>query len=197
MVFYIIGLGLGDHRDITVRGLECVKNCDKLYLEYYTSVLGVDKQKLEEFYGKTIELADREFVESHAEDIYQQCREEGLNIALLVVGDPLCATTHVDIILRAKKEGIPVEVVHNASVMGAVASCGLQLYQFGYTVSIPWFEGDIRPSSYYERISYNAKGGMHTLCLLDIKVKEPDYEAMVKYGKIKFLPPRFMTVSFM
>ena len=31
--------------------------------------------------------------------------------------------------------------MHNTSVMGAVASCGLQLYQFGYTVSIPLFEG--------------------------------------------------------
>lgn len=35
---------------------------------------------------------------------------------------------------------------------------------------------------------------MHTLCLLDIKVKEPDYDAMVS-GKLKFLPPRFMTVN--
>ena len=42
---------------------------------------------------------------------------------------------------RAKARGISVEVVHNTSVMGAVASCGLQLYQFGYTVSIPLFEG--------------------------------------------------------
>ena len=35
---------------------------------------------------------------------------------------------------------------------------------------------------------------MHTLCLLDIKVKEPDFEAM-KRGKIVYLPPRFMTVN--
>lgn len=26
-------------------------------------------------------------------------------------------------------------------------------------------------------------------------MKEPDYNAMVKYGKIKYLPPRFMTVN--
>jgi diphthine synthase len=171
MVFYLIGLGLGDHKDITLRGLECIKRSDAVYLEYYTSVLGVNKEKLEEFYEKSITIADREFVESHAEDIYSLAKEK--NVALLVVGDPLCATTHVDIILRAKKEGIPVEVIHNASVMGAVASCGLQLYQFGYTISIPWFEGeDYRPSSYYERILYNHKGGMHTLCLLDIKVSQ-------------------------
>lgn len=169
MVFYLVGLGLGDHQDVTMKGYNCIKNSEMVFLEYYTSVLGVDQKKLEEFYEKPIILADREYVESRAEEIYQAAKEK--NVALLVVGDPLCATTHIDIILRAKKEGIPVEVIHNASVMGAVASSGLQLYQFGYTVSIPWFEGDCKPSSYYERIQYNAKGGMHTLCLLDIKVK--------------------------
>ena len=35
---------------------------------------------------------------------------------------------------------------------------------------------------------------MHTLCLLDIKVKEPDFQAMMK-GQTKFLPPRYMSVS--
>lgn len=138
MVLYLVGLGLGDERDITVRGLECVKNSSSLYLEHYTSILGVDKGKLEDFYGKEITVADREFVENHAEEIYLKAKVS--DVALLVVGDPLCATTHVDIILRARKEGIKVDVIHNASAMGAAASCGLQLYQFGYTVSIPWFE---------------------------------------------------------
>ena len=50
MVLYVIGLGLWDEKDITVRGLECVKSCSALYLEYYTSVLGIDKDKLEKFY---------------------------------------------------------------------------------------------------------------------------------------------------
>ena len=45
-----------------------------------------------------------------------------------------------------------------------------QLYQYGYTVSIPLFEGEWRPTSFYDRIKYNSEGGMHTLCLLDIKV---------------------------
>ena len=47
----------------------------------------------------------------------------------------------------------------------------MQLYQFGYTVSIPLFEGDWRPDSFYSRIAYNHRGGMHSLCLLDIKVR--------------------------
>jgi diphthine synthase len=176
-------------------------------LEYYTSVLGVKKEKLEEFYGVSITLADRNMVESdpNSEDavsnsenetigglIYLEAKEK--NIGFLVVGDALCATTHIDLILRARKIGVTVEVIHNASVMSASASCGLPLYQFGYTVSIPFFDESWRPQSFYDRIRYNKDGGMHTLCLLDIKVKEPDFEALFK-GKVKFLPPRFMTVN--
>jgi len=40
MVLYIIGLGLGNEKDITLKGLEAIKSCQKLYLEYYTSILG-------------------------------------------------------------------------------------------------------------------------------------------------------------
>ena len=63
MVLYIVGLGLGDEKDITLRGLECVKKCKTLYLEYYTSVLGVDHKMLEKFYGVPVVLADRFMVD--------------------------------------------------------------------------------------------------------------------------------------
>lgn len=192
MVLYIIGLGLGDEKDITVRGLETVKKCSAVFLEFYTSMLGIDNNKLESFYGVPVTLADRYMVESEAEQIYERALNE--DVAFLVVGDPLCATTHTDLMLRARNIGVRVEVIHNASAMGAAAASGLQLYQFGYTVSIPLFEGDWRPDSFYSRIGYNSQGGMHSLCLLDIKMKEPDPEAMCM-GKMRFLPPRFMTVN--
>lgn len=38
-MFYVVGLGLGDVKDITVKGLEIVKKCDRVYLEAYTSIL--------------------------------------------------------------------------------------------------------------------------------------------------------------
>lgn len=43
---FIVGLGLGDEKDITVKGLEAVRMSEKVFLEAYTSVLGVDKDKL-------------------------------------------------------------------------------------------------------------------------------------------------------
>jgi diphthine synthase len=193
MVLYIIGLGLHDEKDVTVRGLELIKSSDKVFLEAYTSVLSIGKGRLEAFYGREdIVIADRDFVECHAEDIYRPAKE-GI-VSFLIVGDPVCATTHSDIMIRAREEGVEVQVVHNASAMGAVGCCGLQLYNFGQTVSIPYFDEHWRPTSFYPKIKYNREGGMHTLCLLDIKVKEPDFEAM-KRGKTVFLPPRFMSVN--
>ena len=69
MVFYIIGLGLGDERDISVKGLDAIKSCEKVYLESYTSILGVNKEKLELFYGKELIEADRECCESGIDNI--------------------------------------------------------------------------------------------------------------------------------
>jgi len=194
MVLYVIGLGLGDEKDVTVRGLEAIKSSSLVYLESYTSILSIDKEKLESYYGKEIIIADRDFVECRAEEIYEPAKGDGNHVSLLVVGDPVCATTHTDIMIRAFELGIEVELIHNASVMGAAGCCGLQLYTFGATISIPFFDGNWRPTSFYPKIKYNRGGGMHTLCLLDIKVKEPDFEAMKK-GKIVYLPPRYMSVN--
>jgi len=48
-------------------------------------------------------------------------------------------------------------VIHNASVMNAVGVCGLQLYHYGETVSIPFFTETWRPDSFYEKIRENRK----------------------------------------
>ena len=45
-MLYLIGLGLGDGKDITVKGLEIVKSAKQVFLESYTSVLSVGKEAL-------------------------------------------------------------------------------------------------------------------------------------------------------
>merc|ERR1712039_806602 len=136
--------------------------------------------------------ADRELVESGCEEMLERAQTK--DVCFLVVGDPLCATTHTDLWLRAKQREIPVRVIHNASVMNAVASCGLQLYRFGETVSIPFWLDGWRPASFYDKVVANRKAGLHTLCLLDIKVKEQTIENLMRGRKV-YEPPRFMTVA--
>ena len=42
-MLYLIGLGLSDETDITVKGLEIIQKASRVYLEAYTSILLVDK----------------------------------------------------------------------------------------------------------------------------------------------------------
>lgn len=86
-MLYLIGLGLGDKTDITVKGLEIVKRSKRVYLEIYTSILGDDHKELEGFYGRSVIPADREFVEINADEILSGADVD--DIAFLVVGDPL------------------------------------------------------------------------------------------------------------
>ncbi|KAG1142611.1 hypothetical protein G6F37_009505 [Rhizopus arrhizus] len=191
-MLYVIGLGLSDETDITVKGLEAVKKSERVYLEAYTSILTIGKERLESYYGKEVVIADREMVESDSDSILANADQ--IDVSFLVVGDPYGATTHTDLVIRARELNIPVKVIHNASIMNAVGACGLQLYNFGQTISIVFFTDTWRPDSFYDRIKENHVLGLHTLCLLDIKVKEQSIENMAR-GRLIYEPPRYMTVN--
>ncbi|KAF9230175.1 diphthine synthase isoform b [Melanogaster broomeanus] len=175
-MFYVIGLGLCDEKDITVRGLEAVKSSARVYLEAYTSILMVQKERLEAFYGKTLILADRDMVETESDEILRNADKE--DVSFLVVGDPF---------------GSPCRIIHNASIMNAVGACGLQLYNFGQSVSLVFFTETWKPDSFYDRIKENSGLGLHTLVLLDIKVKEQSEENLARGRKI-YEPPRYMSI---
>lgn len=131
-------------------------------------------------------------VESFSDTILDKADVE--DVALLVIGDPFGATTHTDFILRAKEKNVPYEVVHNASIINAVGCCGLQLYNYGEIVSIPFWTESWKPDSFYEKIKKNRRNGLHTLCLLDIRVKEPTMESLMKKRR-EYEPPRFMSCA--
>ena len=104
------------------------------------------------------------------------------------------ATTHTDLVLRARELSIPISSIPNASIMSAIGATGLQLYNFGQTVSMVFFTESWKPASFYDRIRENRSIGLHTLVLLDIKVKEQSLENMARGRKI-YEPPRYMTVG--
>ncbi|RYP11106.1 hypothetical protein DL764_000264 [Monosporascus ibericus] len=191
-MLYLVGLGLSDETDITVKGLEIVKEASRVYLEAYTSILLVDQSVLESYYGRPIVVADREMVESNSDEILRDAQTE--DVAFLVVGDPFGATTHTDLVLRARELSIPVRTVPNASILSGIGATGLQLYNFGQTVSMVFFLENWRPSSFYDRVKENRDVGLHTLLLLDIKVKEQSLENMAR-GRRVYEPPRYMTVG--
>ncbi|CAN0405936.1 unnamed protein product, partial [Ectocarpus sp. 13 AM-2016] len=110
------------------RGLEAVRGSAKVVLEHYTSILGVDKTKLEAFYGKDVVLADRNVVESEADSIYATAKDE--DVSFLAVGDPLCATTHTDLIIRARELGVKASLHPRGILSTCTWFCGRPLHAF-------------------------------------------------------------------
>ncbi|RAL60353.1 hypothetical protein DID88_000129 [Monilinia fructigena] len=124
-MLYLIGLGLSDETDITVKGLEAVKKCSRVYLEAYTSILLVDKSVLESYYGREVIIADRDMVESASDDILENA--QNVDVAFLVVGDPFGATTHTDLVLRARSLNIPISTIPNAPL--CLPLCAAQMLE--------------------------------------------------------------------
>lgn len=95
------------------------------------------------------------------------------------------ATTHTDLVVRAKERGIPVQAIHNASIMNAIGACGLQLYSYGPAVSIVFFTETWRPDSFYDKIKVNRERGFHTLCLLGEGAREAVVPRLLVWGSDK------------
>ena len=48
----LVGLGLDNEKDLTLKGVETLKKCDEVYLEAYTSkATDLNKKRLEELIG--------------------------------------------------------------------------------------------------------------------------------------------------
>lgn len=166
MTLFLIGIGL-EENDISLKAVNSLKICNKIYLESYTSI-GISKEYLEKLLKKKIESKDREFFENESKKIIQEAKKE--NVALLIQGDCLSATTHISILQEAKENKVKTEVIHGISVFTAISETGLSLYNFGKTTNIPFNHKNIKTP--YEAISSNLEKGMHTLVLLDLNPKE-------------------------
>jgi len=169
----LIGLGLHDEKDLTIRGLEKAKNADRVYVEFYTSRWHGNVKKLEKLIGKEIVIVNRRDLEEGSDKIVEDAKRR--KIVVFVLGDPLVATTHTSLLSDAKKAGVKTEIVHNASIYSAVGETGLHLYKFGRTATIPFPEKTTSTNTLADAIGKNIKMGLHTLLLLDIISKGGKY----------------------
>ncbi len=169
-----VGMGLYDEKDVSLKGLEESKKCDKVYAEFYTAKLtGTDIKKIGKKIGKTIEVLSREETEK-GDKILASAMEK--NVVFLTCGDPMTATTHVDLRLRAKDKGIETRIIHGSSIVAAVPGLlGLQNYKFGRTTTLAFPEKNYFPTSPYQIIKGTKLMGLHTLVLLDIQADKERY----------------------
>jgi diphthine synthase len=113
--------------------------------------------------NKDVKVVPRWFVEDGRE-ILQTAQSE--DVALLIYGDPLIATTHMDLRVRAEKNGIKTRVLHGASsITSIIGECGLHMYKTGRIVTLT---SEIQSvSSVYYTVYNGLLSGSHSLILLE------------------------------
>ena len=163
---WLVGLGPGDLGHITNMALETARGSDKRYLEGYTAILPKKQENMLADLVGPWERVMRDTVE-HPEEIILQAKNG--KVTLMVVGDPMQATTHIDLKVRCEEEGVPFHVIPGISATSmAVSLSGLQSYRFGRQVTVPFQYGDYLPTSPLEMIVTNQMNNLHTLVLLDL-----------------------------
>jgi len=164
-----VGLGLGS-KGISLEGMQAIKEADTCYLEYYTTPHEPTLlNELEKGTGKVLTVVDREFVEDGRE-ILREAR--GSKLVLAVPGDPMIATTHNDLRLRAINQGTETGIVHAATIASSAASIsGLHYYKFGRTMTVTRESIDSMQEAYHA-VHKNLQSGLHTLLLLEFDVED-------------------------
>ncbi len=161
-MLYLIGIGL-NKKQMTLEARKKIKDCDELYCEDYTSFYSGDSLAGKKIRG--VKLLKREEVEG--DFLVEKARDR--KIGLLVFGNPLNATTHMQLVSDCVSSGVEIEIVMGIGVFDILGLSGLDPYKFGRTVTLVFQEENYFPKSFYEQILGNLREGLHTLCLLDIK----------------------------
>lgn len=161
-MFYIIGVGLIP-KQMTLEAMEAIKECSEIYIDNYTNIFSEGEiTELENLLHKKVIALNRIELEQEKKYIKEKS-------CLLVIGNPLSATTHFTLIEEAKKRDIKTKVILGISIFNYRGISGLFEYKFGKTTSVVYAEGNYKPTSFYDCIIDNLKNNAHTLCLLDIK----------------------------
>ncbi len=163
----LVMLGGGLPGLLTSRALELIRNADVVYVDTYTMP---EPEWLEglarvEAKGRVVP-ASRELLEQGMTRIVEEARDK--LVVVLVPGDPLIATTHIALLVEARRRGVEWLVVPGVSgVVSAMTLSSLQFYRFGRTITIPGPWRGIKAYSVVEYLRCNLSLGLHTLLLLD------------------------------
>ena len=162
----LIGMGPGTVAGMTLEALEAAKEASHRRYEAYTALWPTSElDALEQRIG-SIERVMRPEVEQ-PDELFTLAKTS--LVALLVVGDPLQATTHVDLQLQAEEAGIECLVFHGVSITTIVTGAiGLSNYRFGRQTTLTYPYGGWVATSPLEVLAANRFRNLHTVALLDL-----------------------------
>lgn len=173
-MLYFVGLGLANVKDISVRGLEYIRNSEIIFLESYTNLFESSVEEIKNFIQKDLIVLKRKDIEENFEKILELAKEK--NVSILTYGEPFFATTHIFLRNEALKRGIRVKIAHSSSIFSSIFSIGISSYKVGKVITIP-LKSKISglPKSLYDAIKINKENNLHTICLLDIDVENNEF----------------------
>ncbi|WP_243675306.1 diphthine synthase [Vulcanisaeta distributa] len=147
-----------------------MRTADSVFLEVYTSKGPAEFINYLRGIRSDFVLVSREDLEDRNGEVLMRELEKGRDAALLVIGDPMIATTHAAIAVIAKKRGFKVKVINSVSIVCALISqLGLSPYKLGPLATITYPRMGVLSMRAYEVLNENLSRGLHTILLLDIK----------------------------
>ena len=172
MKLTLVSIGINSHMDMSLKGVEAARNAGRVYAEMYTMKMDTTLGELEELAGQQVIPLPRGGMEEQGGELINAAKE--MDVAVLVGGDALSATTHISLLLDARQEGVETEVIHGSSIFTSITDTGLSIYKFGKTVTVPFPEkGPV--DSVIRTLQENHEYGNHTLMLLDLNMAEDRY----------------------
>ena len=172
MKLTLVSIGINSHMDMSLKGVEAARNAERVYAEMYTMKMDTTLGELEELTGQQVIPLPRGGMEEQGGELINAAKE--MDVAVLVGGDALSATTHISLLLDAKEEGVETQVIHGSSIFTSITDTGLSIYKFGKTVTVPFPEkGPV--DSVLRTLRENHEYGNHTLMLLDLNMAEDRY----------------------
>jgi diphthine synthase len=169
-MLFLIGLGLSAD-ELSIGAMEACQKSGEIYFDGYTTKVADEAiNYIKANTGKQIKELGRQEMEEGARALVQKAAKT--DIAVLIGGDPLIATTHKILFIEARKQNVKTKVVHGSSVTTeAIGSSGLDFYRFGKICTIPRWTDNYKPVSFYETVLRNLEINAHTLLLLDYDAK--------------------------
>lgn len=166
---YIVGAGLSLDL-ITLRGVKVLRGCDVVFMDSYTSILS--NSDVENVIGRRIYKLRRVDLEERFEEVLFNPVLQGLNVALLVPGNPLDATTHISLIVEAHRRNITFEIIPAPGIVpNAISMSGLMIYKIGKIATLTYPKHGSLSEYPYEVIRDNDLRNLHTILLLELDLE--------------------------
>jgi diphthine synthase len=171
----LVGLGVQGMASVPMGGLEYLRKCDLIYADTYTSPWPPDLlNQLSLEVRKNISHATRALLEDGRKILDEAKQSE---VAIITVGDPFLATTHIILKQRAKEMGVPVKIFYSSSIINVIfGETGLHIYKLGRVITAVRNDKVVEDSLYPE-VKDNLARNRHTLLLLEYDSDSGEYLA--------------------